>query len=27
LADAYEAGQIAGYQFKVRAGIDVANAN
>ena len=27
LADAYEAGQIAGYLFKVRAGIDVANAN
>ena len=27
LADAYEAGHIAGYQFEVRAGIDVANAN
>ena len=27
LADAYEAGQIAGYQFEVRAGIDVADAN
>ena len=27
LADAYEAGQIAGYQCEVRAGIDVANAN
>jgi hypothetical protein len=27
LADAYAAGQIAGYQFEVRAGIAAANAN
>ncbi|HUI22633.1 MAG TPA: DUF2786 domain-containing protein [Methylocella sp.] len=27
LADAYKAGQIAGYQFEVRAGIDVSSAN
>jgi Protein of unknown function (DUF2786) len=27
LADAFEAGQIAGYQFEVRAGIEVANAH